>query len=336
MGTYYQQLCLEDRIAIAVLYAQGLSIRQIATALDRSPSTISREIKRNVTAQSGYQPGAAQDKTKARRWTGSMLDRSEPLRLLILSRLKARWSPEQIAGRIVAETGQRLISHETIYRFIYAQLTRTNQSAWRFYLPRAKAKRGLRGQKGGSPANFIKDRVSIHQRPPEADNRQAIGHWEADYVLFSKYNQSVLTALDKNSRFLKAEITTNRTAIVTAQVLSTFFDDLPLPFRNTLTLDNGTEFCHHAKLHAINFKTYFCDPHAPWQKGSIENAIGRLRRFLPRKTDIASISNADFNDCIQTYNNTPRKCLSYKTPAEVFCQQLLHFKCESTSLPAQG
>jgi transposase, IS30 family len=336
MESRYQQLGLEDRIKIACLQSQGRSIRQIAATLDRAPSTVSREIRRNRTSQSGYLPVAAQDKTKARRWTGSMLDRKESLRDRVLSGLKSRWSPEQIVGRLEAETGERLISHETIYRFIYAQITRTNDYAWRLYLPRAKAKRGYRGHKGGSPANFIKDRVSIHIRPSEADNRKATGHWEADYVLFSKYNQSVLAALDKNSRLLLAEITTNRTAAITAQTLSAFFDDLPLAFRQTMTFDNGTEFCQHTKLHQINFKTYFCDPHAPWQKGSIENAIGRLRRFLPRKTDLANLSKSDFSGCLQIYNTTPRKCLNYKTPAEVFCQQLLHFKCESTSRLASG
>ena len=330
MGNKYKQLGLEDRIQIARLQGQGCSIQKIASTLDRAPSTISREIDRNLTSQSGYLPAAAQDKTKARRWTGSKLDRNDTLRDLVLSGLKSRWSPEQIVGRIIVETGKRLISHETIYRFIYAQMTRTSDYAWRLYLPRAKAKRGYRGHKGGSPANFIKDRVSIHLRPREADDRQALGHWEADYVLFSKYNQSVLTALDKNSRFLLAEITANRTAAITAQSLSTFFDDLPLAFRQTMTFDNGTEFCHHTKLHSLNFKTFFCDPHAPWQKGSIENAIGRLRRFLPRKTDLANLSILDFNECLQIYNNTPRKCLKFKTPAEVLCQQLLHFKCEST------
>jgi transposase, IS30 family len=147
---------------------------------------------------------------------------------------------------------------------------------------------------------------------------------------------TVLTALDKSSRFLMAEITENRTAAITAQTLSTFFDDLPVAFRQTMTFDNGTEFCHHTKLHGLNFKTYFCDPHAPWQKGAIENAIGRLRRFLPRKTDLANLTISDFNECLQIYNNTPRKCLNYKTPAEVLCQQLLHFKCESTSRLSSG
>lgn len=336
MGTRYQQLSLEDRCTIANLHVQGGSLRQIAAALDRNPSTISREINRNITRQKGYQPAYAQDQSKARRWKGSRLDRSPELRELVLNHLKCRWSPEQIAGRLERDTGAPVISHETIYRFIYAQLTRTNDSTWRNYLPRAKTRRGYRGHKGGSPANFIKDRVSIHQRPQEVEDRSALGNWESDFILFSKSGQSVLALHDRNSRILWATRPKNRTAAPTARALIALLKPLPPAFRKTMTFDNGTEFSHHAKLHRINLKTYFCDPHSPWQKGSIENAIGRLRRFLPRKTDLASLNDTDFNACFRTYNNTPRKCLGYKTPAEVFCQQLLHFKCESTPRLASG
>ena len=336
MGTRYQQLSLEDRCAIASLHAQGGSLRQIAASVDCAPSTVSRELKRNTSRQKGYLPAYAEDQTRARRWKGSKLDRSPELRDLVLNHLKRRWSPEQIAGRLQSEAGLCVISHETIYRFIHAQLTRTNDSTWRNYLPRAKTRRGYRGHKGGSPANFIKDRVSIHQRPQDVEDRSTIGNWESDFILFSKYGQSVLALHDRNSRILLATRPKNRTAAPTAHALIALLKPLPPDFRKTLTFDNGTEFSHHAKLHRINLKTFFCDPHSPWQKASIENAIGRLRRFLPRKTDLANLNDNDFNAMLQTYNNTPRKCLGYKTPAEVFCQQLLHFKCESTSRRTSG
>ena len=99
---------------------------------------------------------------------------------------------------------------------------------------------------------------------------------------------------------------------------------------------NGTEFARHTRLHSLDLKTFFCDPYAPWQKGGIENAIGRMRRFIPRKTDLAAISDRHFIALLHAYNATPRKCLDFKTPAELFLQQLLHFKCESTSPPAPG
>jgi IS30 family transposase len=330
MGTRYQQLSLEDRCAIARLHAEGRSLRKIAAGVDCAPSTVSRELKRNISRQKGYLPAYAEEQAKARRWKGSKLDRSPELRKEVLKRLACRWSPEQIAGRMTMETGAASISHETIYRFIYAQIARTNDFSWRRYLPRAKAKRGYRGPKGCSPASFIKDRVSIHQRPQDVENRSDPGHWEADCMLFSKYGQAVLTLHDRSSRILFATRPPNKAAIPTAQALRDLLQPLPDSFRKTITFDNGTEFARHNELHSINFKTYFCDPHSPWQKGGIENAIGRMRRFLPRKTDLATLSDRDFNAFLLTYNNTPRKCLGYKTPAEVFCQQLLHFKCEST------
>ena len=330
MGTRYQQLSLEDRCTIARLYGEGRSLRQIAAGVDCAPSTVSRELKRNVSRQKGYLPAYAEEQTRARRWKGSKLDRSPQLREAVLKRLACRWSPEQIAGRIVMETGAASISHETIYRFIYAQIARTNDFSWRRYLPRAKARRGYRGHKGGSPASFIKDRVSIAQRPIDAEDRSDPGHWEADCMLFSKYGQAVLMLHNRSSRILFATRPSNKAAAPTAQTLLTLLEPMPGSFRKTITFDNGTEFAHHNELHRIDFKTYFCDPHSPWQKGGIENAIGRMRRFMARKTDLATLTDNDFNAFLLTYNNTPRKCLGYKTPAEVFCQQLLHFKCEST------
>jgi IS30 family transposase len=330
MGTRYQQLSLEDRCTIARLHGEGGSLRQIAASVDCAPSTVSRELKRNTSRQKGYLPAYAEEQSRARRWKGSKLDRSPQLREAVLKRLACRWSPEQIAGRMVIETGVASISHETIYRFIYAQIARTNDFSWRRYLPRAKCRRGYRSNKACSPAVFIKDRVSIHQRPYTAEDRSAPGNWEADCMLFSKYGQAVLTLHDRSSRILFATRPANKAAIPTAQALLALLQPLPDCFRKTITFDNGTEFARHNELHAIDFKTYFCDPHSPWQKGSIENAIGRMRRFMSRKTDLATLSDQDFNAFLQTYNNTPRKCLGYKTPAEVFCQQLLHFKCEST------
>ena len=105
---------------------------------------------------------------------------------------------------------------------------------------------------------------------------------------------------------------------------------LPPQWRRTVTFDNGTEFARHHKLHALGIETFFCDTHSPWQKGGVENAIGRLRRTLPRKTDLATLPEERFSQLIQTYNNTPRKCLGYRTPAEIFLDQLLHLKCEPT------
>src|SRR3954469_14639054 len=200
MGERYDQLSLEERCTIARLREAGQSLRQIAAAVDRPASTISRELKRNSGKHVGYRPSYAQEQTRARRWSGSRLDRDDELREGVLYRLAAGWSPEQVAGRLAREIGRKVISYESIYRFVYSQIRRTNDFAWRNYLPRAKFRRGWRGMRGGSPASFIKQRRSINERPCEADDRRTTGHWEADFMLFATYGQSLLVAHERASR----------------------------------------------------------------------------------------------------------------------------------------
>jgi IS30 family transposase len=335
MGRIYDQLSLEERCEIARLRGEGSSIRQIAAALDRPPSTVSRELKRNAGSgpRAGpYQPAYAQAQTAARRWSGSRLDRDEALRGQVLEALGKGWSPEQVAGRLKLERGRPVIGHESIYRFIYAQLKRTNDGAWRRYLPRAKAKRGRRGRKGGSPASFIQQRVGLAQRPLEALARDRPGHWEADFMLFSTYGQAVLVLHERTSRLTALVKTATRKARPTAKTLGSLLGPLPERLKQSLTFDNGTEFAEHYR---IGLATYFCDPHAPWQKGGVENAIGRIRRFLPRKTNLDTITDDTIVAIAQAYNHTPRQCLDFRTPAEVF-SSVLHFERESTSRHSPG
>jgi IS30 family transposase len=337
MGDRYRQFDLEERCAIARLREAGQSIRQIAAALDRSPSSISRELKRNSGSHVGYRPSYAQEQTRARRWSGSRLERDDDLRDVVLDRLRASWSPEQVAGWLARQAGRAVISYETIYRFIYAQLRRTNDGAWRHYLPRAKAKRGWRGKRGGSPASFIAQRRPIGERPGEAEDRQTPGHWEADFMLFATYGQSLLVAHERASRLTLLARTPNRKATTTADALGRLLEPLPKPLRATITFDNGTEFAQHHRLHQqLGVDTFFCETHSPWQKGGVENAIGRLRRHLPRSTNLAQLSSAQLDAIASAYNNTPRKCLDFQTPVEAVSNHLLHFECESTSRPPPG
>jgi IS30 family transposase len=252
-----------------------------------------------------------------------------------MERLASGWSPEQIAGRLEREQGRKVISYETIYRFIYAQLARTRDYRWRRFLSRGKSKRGCRGRKGGGSQNFIEGRVSLAERPIEAADRKTCGHWEADLMMFSKYGQAVLTVHERKSRLLLAIRLANKKADGVARHLVKLFGAMPPPLRRTVTFDNGTEFARHLALHDLAIATFFCKPYAPWQKGGVENAIGRMRRFIPRKTDLATLSSHRFRRLIAVYNHTPRKCLDFKTPAEVF-SETLHFECESTSRPSPG
>ena len=191
MGRDYTHITLEDRCQMAHLHATGHSLRQIAAALDRAPSTVARELTRNASTTQGYQPGYADQQARARRWQGSKLDRDSTLRATVLARLQHGWSPQQVAGRLAREHHQPVISHETIYRFIYAQIARKKDYAWRHYLPRAKTKRGRRGSKDRSPASFITLRRPLAERPDTVADRGTPGHWEADLMLFRIYGQAI-------------------------------------------------------------------------------------------------------------------------------------------------
>ncbi len=331
MGQRYEQIGVEERCEIALLSGEGTSLRQIAASLDRAPSTIARELKRNTSARDRYQPWYANLQSQARRWSGSKLDRDPRLRMAVLRRLGLGWSPEIVAAHLNRKAGRRVISYETIYRFIYAQITRTQDYSWRRYLPRAKGRRGRYVTKAKSPTSFMALRCPISARPAAASDRQRPGHWEADLMCFSKYGQVLLFLHERQTRLLVAVRPPSKEAHEIAQHMKAILAPLPLVWRQTVTFDNGTEFAYHYELHELGTETYFCDAHAPWQKGGIENALGRMRRLLPRKTDLAALTNHQFAQLVQLYNNTPRKCLDYRSPAEVFWEKLLHFKCESTS-----
>ncbi len=325
MGRCYGQLSLEERIEIYRLHVGGKSQNKIAAALGRAPSTISRELDRNSQPskiwRGGYEPVRAQQLAeRRRRWDCRFkLARQADLRHCVGKRLAMGHSPEQIAGRLARQHGRVIISHESIYRFIYHRTAQKDY--WHRLLPWHKIKRGRRGRRGGSPASFIKRRRPISERPAEAEGRTEVGHWEADFMLFARYGQGLLLLHERKTRFNIAKHTVDRTAVLTARSIGRQLEKLPKAMRKTISFDNGTEFAEHHRLHQpLGVQTFFCDPHSPWQKGGIENAIGRLRRSLPRKTDLKSISTAALNRIIERLNNTPRKCLDFKTPAEAFSE----------------
>ena len=330
MGTTYKQLTIAERCEMARLQREGYTKRQIAASLDRSTSTIARELSRNSSRTKGYEPGYAQQQARARRWRGSKLDRDPALRQQVLAGLQAGWSPEQVAGRLALERGGTVVSHETIYRFVHAQGNRTKDHAWFRLLPRGKTKRGWRGGQGGHPASYIHLRCPLAERPQEAADRSVPGHWEADLMLFGNRGQSRLVLQERQSRLILAQPMLRKAAAPMAQTMTQLLESLPPQWRCTVTFDNGSEFAQHYQLHDLSIETFFCDTHSPWQKGGVENTNGRLRRFLPRKTNLTQLPEDLPLRVVQTYNNTPRKCLGYRTPAEIYSNQLLHLKCEST------
>jgi len=323
MGLSYSQLSLEERIEIYRLHAGGISRNKISQALGRAASTISRELRRNSRAtkvwRKGYDPVRAHRlAARRRRWDCRFkLARQPDLQDRVGRDLAMGHSPEQISGRLALEHGRAVISHESIYRFVYHRSAQKDY--WHRLLPRQKLKRGRPGRQGGSAASFIKLRRSIAERPAEVQTRQTPGHWEADFMLFSKYGQNLLVLHERQTRFTLLDHPANRKAGVTAAAITRALDQIPKAMRKTISFDNGTEFAEHYRLNdTLGVQTFFCDPHSPWQKGGIENAIGRLRRSLPRKTDLSTLSPAELDKQVQRLNNTPRKCLGFKTPAELF------------------
>ncbi|HEX9718485.1 MAG TPA: IS30 family transposase [Ramlibacter sp.] len=323
MGTYYDQLNESEREVIGRLHSAGRSIREIARTLARSASTISREIRRNSRPTKrwygGYVAARAQVLCERRRNRGRThkLARQPDLRNLVRDSLAMGWSPEQIAGRLALEHGRTIVSHESIYRYVYHRSSQKDY--WHRLLPRAKHRRGRLGRRGGSPVDHIRERVPLSARPAEAADRRQPGYWEADLMLFRRYGQAVLVTHERASRFTLITRQPNKAAQPVLDSLLARFTRLPAKLRRSITFDNSTEFAFHHRLKAtLGLQTFFCDPHAPWQKGGIENAIGRLRRPLPRKSNLATISQEDLDELTTQYNNTPRQCLGFRTPAEVF------------------
>jgi IS30 family transposase len=288
MGQRYGQLGLKERIDLYRLHADGKGVRAIARVLGRSPATISRELRRNSQKTKvwagGYDPARAQSLAeRRRRWDGRFkLVRQPALQKQIRDYLAMGWSPEQIAGRLALLQGSTVISPESIYRFVYHHSGQKDY--WHKLLPRQKHRRGRFGRQGGSPVVHIKQRVSISQRPAFIEKRRQPGHWESDYILFSKSGQAVLVAQERSTRFIQLAKPPTRKADETFSNLFSMLSCLPPSLCRTMTQDNGTEFATHYMLRdALGIKTYFCNPHSPWQKGGIENMNGRLRRWLPRQ-----------------------------------------------------
>ena len=179
---------------------------------------------------------------------------------------------------------------------------------------------------------FIKERRPLTERPPEAADRIEFGHWEADTMLFGVRKQALLILRERASRLSLVLRPESKGAEPVARAMVATLGALPLEMRRSVTFDNGTEFARHYELHAIGTETFFCDARSPWQKGGVENAIGRLRRELPRKTDLDGAPDEELAVCALRSNNTPRAVLGYRTPVEVFWneQQALRFECGST------
>ena len=319
MGKNYDQLDIDERYEIYRLHQANTSLQAIGRLMGRSPSTVSRELRRNALPRGEYNPGSADRIALSRCRRLSRIERLNPLRTQVGDGLAMGWSPEQIASRLRLEGSEHSVSVETIYRFIYHPRVRS-EKLYRF-LPRAKASRGRRYFKRRREP--IEGRRSISERPQSVALREEFGHWEGDLMQFRTQRGNLLTVCERKSRFILTFPLQTKTADETGEAVIKLLRNLPRAARKSITYDNGGEFARHADMEAaLNMPVYFCDPHSPWQRGSIENANGILRRDLPRKTDITNYTVRDISEITWAINSTPRKCLGFKTPAEAFLQNL--------------
>ena len=329
--SHYYHLSMNEREKVLILYTEKKSLHAIAKTIGRSVSTVSRELKRNNSSNQTYSAIEAQEKYQKRRRRckrTKLLSNTGLKDIVVRLFLEYQWSPEQIANRLVYEESAFRISYSTIYRAIYAGMLDTGQlSHGNRGVIRKLRHRGKTRRRKDSVETRGKIVISnrIQKRPKEADNRQVIGHWEADTVAGKTGSACLVTITDRCSRYLLAGKVAKKYSTLVADKMVALLSALPKKKRRTITPDRGKEFANHTRVtELLNLPFYFPDPHAPWQRGTNENTNGLLREYLPKSFDIALSSEENIADFIQKLNHRPRKCLAWKTPYEVFFNQALH------------
>lgn len=317
MAKNYKQLSVEERDRISLLKGQGFSLRRIAQRIGRNVSTISRELDRNSPQinECEYLAHRAQlraDLRKARAHDRGRL-RDMRLRLYIERQIRRGWSPERIAGRWkLLEHGR--ISHEAIYQWVYAEARHLIAC-----LPRAHRKRLRRGHTNKPKDLRIPSRMPVERRPRAAEARRQAGHWEAD-TMIGRHSASALQILvERKTRFVKLTKLRAKHAGEMRRAINRSLARYPQGLRRTITYDNGRENVEHLLVNkTLGTRSFFCAPMHSWEKGSVENAAGLVRRRLPKKTDFAIVPVAAIKSTERWLNGLPRKCLGYKTAAEAF------------------
>ena len=318
-------LTLAEREEISRSVVSGDSIVSVANRLGRAPSTVSREIKRNGGSQD-YRANRADQLAwdRARRPKTCKLVDNRPLARLVASKLELQWSPEQIAGWLkhaYPVNEDYHVSHETIYRSLYIQARGALKKELLEHLRRSRAMRRSRHHTMKTETHGrIRDAVSISERPAAIEDRAIPGHWEGD-LLFGDASSQIATLVERQTRFVMLVKTTGKDTETVVNALINHAVKLPQELYKSLTWDRGKELAGHKRFTvATDIKVYFCDPHAPWQRGSNENTNGLLRQYFPKGMDISTYSQSKLNAVARRLNERPRKTLNFQTPAERFYQ----------------
>ncbi len=350
-----KRLTRDERIQIGAWWRAGWKIPRIAAALDRDRTTVWRELNRNNSAKHGpknplgaqraaarrrmgvygvgYDPDRAQLRAHRRglRPRGGRIRNEPRLRALVLERLRKRWSPEQVAASLrqdFPDHPELWVSHETIYQALYVQ----SRGNLRAELTRQVALRSGRTARipRGAPAGAVRSRrpwasLNISQRPAEVTDRAVPGHWEGDLILGARNASAIATLVERSTRFvLLAALPDGKLAEDLTDRLIAVLGALPAHLRRSLTWDLGNEMAANARFTlATATPVYFCDPHAPWQRGSNENTNGLLRQYFPKSTDLKIHTQADLNAVAAELNDRPRQTLAWHTPAQELTKLLV-------------
>lgn len=318
MGNY-THLSMPDRRRFCIFLEMGFPLSEIAKKLSKHRSTLYRELNRNSEA-GRYLPKAAhlkaQERVKQKR--PSKLQTDGVLRDYVVRNLKKGWSPEQISGRMKYHKLTFYACPETIYQFIYALKNKELYHCLAYKKPKRQRHYGRKKQL----CRYGKIRL-ITQRPEDISMRKRFGHWEGDTIEFRGTKEKVVTTLvERKSRLVYLIKNTSKHSRGVMDKIKGKFEKLPAKMCKTITFDQGSEFADYEYLEQeIKCKVYYCETRSPWQKGSNENMNGRLRRYLPRETEIDKMTQEELNELAAKMNRCPRKCLGFKTPQELFIQQ---------------
>ena len=313
-------LTLAEREEISRGLAAGRSLREIATGLNRAPSTITREVKRNgggepYRAESAEQAAWA----RAKRPKPCLLASNEPLRELVTQQLQQNWSPQQIARWLrhrPDNAADMQVSHETIYRSLFVQAKATLKQELTQHLRSGKRTRRTLKRVDNKRGQIV-GAVSISQRPPEASDRAVPGHWEGDLIVGAK-NTYVATLVERRSRYVMLAKLGGKDSTTVVDALIELAKRLPQDMMRTLTWDRGTELAQHARFTvASDVQVYFCDPRSPWQRGTNENTNGLLRQYLPKTQDLSVYSQQQLDEIARQLNTRPRETLGWRFPVDV-------------------
>jgi IS30 family transposase len=320
MPKRYKHLSQEERELIANLLSEGSSLGDIAKTVGRDKSSISRELKRNSPPERRrYVPCRAHARACERKTEANKHERlkNDLVRQYVKDGLVKGWSPEQISGRIQIDHPGQAIHHEAIYQYIYHPQN-PNRLEMIQLLRRAHKKRRNKSIGRKVRKTTIPNRNPIDARPKSVESRRHYGHWEGDSLISRKSKVALNTLVERKTRLVLITKLPRKSAAETNRAVIGRLQKLPAKGRQTLTLDNGTENAKHEALSAkLGIRCYFARPYASWERGTNENTNGLIRWYLPKGTDFRTITSEQIARIEYLLNSRPRKCLGYKTPAEV-------------------